>query len=75
MLKQILIGVGVVVVALVILVVAGLYVYPAQVVGATQQAAPDFTLKELQGRISIWRASTATESCSIFIADTGDLSA
>jgi cytochrome oxidase Cu insertion factor (SCO1/SenC/PrrC family) len=51
MLKKILIGVGAVVVALAILVVAGLYVYPkAQIASATQQAAPDFILKDATGK-------------------------
>ena len=51
MLRKILIGVGVLLIALVVLVVAGLYVYPkAQIVSATQQAAPDFTLKDQEGR-------------------------
>ena len=76
MLRKILIGVGVLLIALVVLVVAGLYVYPkAQIVSATQQAAPDFTLKVLRARISIWPPSVATKSCCIFIAGTGDPSA
>jgi len=51
MLKKILTGVSVVVVVLVVLVVAGLYVYPkAQIASATQQAAPDFTLKDATGK-------------------------
>ena len=51
MLKKILIGVGVILIALLVLVVAGLYVYPkAQIVSATQQTAPDFTLKDATGK-------------------------
>jgi len=51
MLKKILIGAGVVLIALLVLVVAGLYVYPkAQIVSATQQIAPDFTLKDATGK-------------------------
>lgn len=51
MLKKISIGIGVVVVALLAFVVGGLYVYPkAQIASATQQAAPDFTLKDATGK-------------------------
>jgi len=51
MLKKILIGVGVVLLGLVILVVAGLYVYPkAQIGSATEQPAPAFTLKDATGK-------------------------
>lgn len=51
MLKKILIGLGVALIGLLVLVVAGLYVYPkAQIVNATQQTAPDFTLKDATGK-------------------------
>jgi len=51
MLKKILIAFGVVIVGLVILVVAGLYVYPkAQIASATEQPAPAFTLKDATGK-------------------------
>jgi cytochrome oxidase Cu insertion factor (SCO1/SenC/PrrC family) len=51
MLKKILIGLAVLVAALAGLVAAGLYIYPkAQVVNASQQIAPDFTLRDGSGR-------------------------
>ena len=51
MLRKVLMGVSVVVVLLVVLVLAGLYVYPqAQIASATQQNAPDFTLKDATGK-------------------------
>lgn len=51
MLRKILTWLSVAVVVLVVVVVAGLYVYPkAQTTSATQQAAPDFTLKDATGK-------------------------
>ena len=51
MVKKILIGVGVLVVALVAFVVAQLYLYPkAQIASATHQAAPGFTLQDAEGQ-------------------------
>ena len=51
MLKKILIGVAVVVAILAGLIVVGLYVYPkAQIVSASQQIAPDFTLRDASGQ-------------------------
>ena len=51
MLKKILIGVAVLVAVLAGLIAAGLYVYPkAQVVSASQQIAPDFTLRDGSGQ-------------------------
>jgi cytochrome oxidase Cu insertion factor (SCO1/SenC/PrrC family) len=51
MLKKILIGVGIVVMAFAAFVLAELYRYPkAQVATATQQAAPEFTLQDGQGQ-------------------------
>lgn len=51
MLKKILIGVGVVVLALAAFVAFALYHYPkAQVVSASNREAPDFTLKDARGQ-------------------------
>jgi len=50
MLKKILIGVSLVVVALGAFVLSQLYLYPkAQIANATHQAAPDFTLRDATG--------------------------
>jgi len=51
MLKKILIGVAVLIAILAGLIAAGLYVYPkAQVASASQQMAPDFTLRSASGQ-------------------------
>jgi cytochrome oxidase Cu insertion factor (SCO1/SenC/PrrC family) len=51
MLKKILIGLGVVVVILAGFTVASLYAYPkAQITRASQQVAPDFTLRDASGQ-------------------------
>lgn len=51
MLRKILIAIGVLLVALAIFVGVTLYHYPkAQVVSASQQAAPDFTLRDARGQ-------------------------
>jgi cytochrome oxidase Cu insertion factor (SCO1/SenC/PrrC family) len=51
MLKKILLAIGVVIVAFAVLVAFALYHYPkAQVVSASSQAAPDFTLKDARGQ-------------------------
>ena len=51
MLKKILIGVAVLIAVLAGLIAVGLYVYPkAQVVSASQQIAPDFTLHSASGQ-------------------------
>lgn len=50
MLKKVLIGVGVLVVAFAALVAVKLYAYPkAQITQATNQPAPDFTLRDAEG--------------------------
>lgn len=49
--KKIFTGLAVVVVVLLVLIAAGLYVYPkAQIANATHQAAPDFTLRDAAGQ-------------------------
>ena len=51
MLKKILIGLGILLVILVAVAAIGLYFYPkAQIMSATHQTAPDFTLKAAEGR-------------------------
>jgi len=51
MLKKILLGIGIVVLILAGLVALALYHYPkAQIVSASNQAAPDFTLKDAHGQ-------------------------
>ena len=51
MLKKILLGIGIVVLVLAGLVAFALYHYPkAQIVSASNQAAPDFTLKDARGQ-------------------------
>jgi cytochrome oxidase Cu insertion factor (SCO1/SenC/PrrC family) len=51
MLKKILIGVGVLLVAFVAFFAVELFVYPkAQIASATHQTAPDFTLPDAQGQ-------------------------
>ena len=49
--KKILIGVGVLLVVLITVAAIGLFVYPkAQILSATHQLAPDFTLKDAEGK-------------------------
>jgi cytochrome oxidase Cu insertion factor (SCO1/SenC/PrrC family) len=51
MLKKVLIGVGILVVAFAAFVLVELYHYPkAQVAAPTYQAAPDFTLQDAEGQ-------------------------
>jgi cytochrome oxidase Cu insertion factor (SCO1/SenC/PrrC family) len=51
MLKKVLIGVGIVVIALAAFVAFALYNYPkAQIASASNQPAPDFTLKDARGQ-------------------------
>jgi cytochrome oxidase Cu insertion factor (SCO1/SenC/PrrC family) len=49
--KRILIGVGVLLVVLIAVAAIALFVYPkAQILNATHQPAPDFTLKDAEGK-------------------------
>ena len=51
MLKKILLGVGIVVIALAAFIAFALYHYPkAQVASARNQSAPDFTLQDARGQ-------------------------
>ncbi len=51
MFKKVLIGLAVLIAVLAGLIAAGLYVYPkAQVVSASKQVAPDFTLRDGSGQ-------------------------